>query len=340
VSAADRPEPFDPLAVGGWMASLGIEIAQPLSVEPLTGGRSNLTCLATDRVDRRWVLRRRPLGRTAASAHDVTREHTVLSALHRTAAPTPMPLGLCTDPHVSDAPLLLMEFVPGVVADRQGAERLPEQVRAAAETSLVGALAEIHAVDLQATGLDQLASHKPYAARQLRRWLGQWEATKTHDTALVQELHDALASRAPRHEELALVHGDFHLLNALIDPATGLVQAIVDWELCTLGEPLADLGGLLAYWTEPDDPPTAFDSAGRLPGFTGRENLAHQYGLAARRDLSELGFWTSLAYWKQAIIVEGIRRRDLDAGCPAGPFDQSTVDSLLNRAQNSLDAAS
>ena len=178
-----------------------------------------MTCLVEDAGGARWILRRPPVGRLLATAHDVAREHRVLSALGPTDVPTPAVLGFTDDPAVTDAPLLLMEFVDGVVLDdAEVAEQLGPLARAHLSLSLVRALARVHAVDLHATGLEDLASHKPYAARQLTRWRRQWEASRTRELPAVERLADRLAAAMPEQRELTLVHGDFHLLNVIARP--------------------------------------------------------------------------------------------------------------------------
>ena len=269
--------------------------------------------LVEDAAGGRWILRRPPLGELLASAHDVAREHRVLSALQSTPVPTPAVVALTTDATVTDAPLLLMECVDGLVVDEMPvAEGLAPRLRGAIGRGMIDALAAIHAVDLEATGLSDLASHKPYAQRQLKRWNAQWEAARTRELPEVDELAGRLAAAVPAQRELTLVHGDFHLRNVIVDPSDGAVRAVLDWELCTLGDPLADLGGLLAYWPEAGDPPGAPFLAPTLEGFPTRRELIELYGHATGRDLSALGFWQVLALWKVAIIVEGVYRRSLN----------------------------
>ncbi len=252
---------LDPAAVTRWIDRLGIEHRGPLSFDRIGLGQSNLTFLVRDQDQGRWVLRRPPLGHLLASAHDVAREARILSALEDTAVPTPKVYGLTTDPEVTEVPLLLMEFVDGRVVDRMSvAEQLPPQRRRVIGVSLPRTLAAIHAVDLQATGLIDLASHKPYAQRQLKRWGGQWELSKTREVPKLDELTRRLTAAAPEQHELTLVHGDFHLRNVITARETGEVIAALDWELCTLGEPLADIGSLLAYWSEPGE-----NTAGEFP---------------------------------------------------------------------------
>jgi aminoglycoside phosphotransferase (APT) family kinase protein len=339
MSGASMTEPIaglDPERIATWMQGPPIGAQPPLTLSTLGQGKSNITALAADDDGRSWVLRRPPVGKLLASAHDVAREHRVLSALAGTAVPAPRPLAMCTDTEVCEAPLLVMTHVEGtVVEDLATAEALHPDVRAAVGASMASALAAIHAVDLERTGLLDLASHRPYAERQLKRWSRQWEASRLRPLDAVEELARRLAAAIPEQSEMTLVHGDFHLLNLLIDPTSGEVRAVLDWELCTLGDPLADLGGLLAYWAQPGDPPGAPFPASTVAGFPSRERLVELYSERTGRDVAFVYFWEVLALWKVAIICEGVRRRALDDPRNAvrrATFDAAAVESLLDRA--------
>lgn len=333
---SDRPIPdVDVPALVKWMRSLGLQVSLPLTARSLGGGRSNLTYLIDDAKGRSWVLRRPPLGHLLESAHDVGREYRILRSLRDTGVPVPRVLGFSAPGETAAVPLVLMEHVRGVVIDsREAAWDLGIGHRRAASESLVDALASIHAVDLQATGLDDLASHGPYAPRQLKRWLRQWQASKTREIPEVEEVHGRLASAVPPQGEVTLVHGDFHLLNAMVEPVTGRVSAILDWELSTLGDPLADVGGLLAYWAEAGDAtPTGLFSMTALEGFPSRRDLAERYSQQTGRELSTLAFWEALANWKVAIILEGVRKRVLEEPGNGEPLDGEVVRRFAQRAK-------
>jgi aminoglycoside phosphotransferase (APT) family kinase protein len=325
-----------------WLESLPIGLREPVRYATVGQGKSNITVVVSDATSARWILRRPPLGELLASAHDVSREYRVLSALEPTPVPTPAVIALTTDESVTHAPLLLMEYVDGLVVDEMPvAEGLTPALRGAIGRGMVDALAAIHDVDLESTGLTDLASHKPYAQRQLKRWSGQWEAARTRELPEVDELARRLAAAAPEQTELTLVHGDFHLRNVIVDPVSGAVRAVLDWELCTLGDPLADLGGLLAYWPEADDPPGAPFLAPTLEGFPTRDELTDRYGQVTGRDLTALGFWHVLALWKVAIIVEGVYRRSLNDrrnAARGATVDPQTVEAMLARAVRTADA--
>jgi aminoglycoside phosphotransferase (APT) family kinase protein len=186
-------------------------------------------------------------------------------------------------------------------------------------------MAAIHSVDLGAAGLDDLGRHDGYIARQLKRWHGQWTASKTRELPAVDEVHDRLAGRIPPQQKVAVVHGDYRLDNCMVCP-TGQVVAVLDWEICTLGDPLADLGLLLVYWTGPDDEPSAWvGPATTAPGFLNRTDLVAHYAEATGRDLSQLDFYTAFGFWKLACILEGVYARYL-AGAMGGGRDPGDLD--------------
>lgn len=342
-TASDSVVGLDVPAVTDWICGLGVTAPGPLTFTRIGHGQSNLTFLVEDEHSGRFILRRPPLGHLLASAHDVAREGRILSGLQGTSVPTPRVFGLCTDPRVTDVPLLLMDHVDGLVVDTMEiAEGLAPERREAIGRSLARTLGTVHGVDLETAGLADLASRKPYAARQLKRWHGQWERSKTRELPVVDELERRLRAAMPEPGEITLVHGDFHLLNVITDRASGEVAAVLDWELCTLGDPLADLGGLLAYWPQPGDPAGAVFEAPALPGFPSREELAAVYAQATGRSLEALPFWHVLGLWKVAIIAEGVIRRALDE-----PRNQAAdtilstqvVDDLLTRAAWVADGA-
>jgi aminoglycoside phosphotransferase (APT) family kinase protein len=289
-------------------------------------------------------VRRPPLGHLLASAHDVGREHHVLSRLSGTGVPAPAVFALCEDPLVSDSPLLLMEYVDGVVIDEAAARALEPPARHAIGMALPDALARVHEVDLDETGLSDFASHGSYAGRQLKRWRRQWEGTHTRELPVVNELASRLERAIPEQREVTLVHGDFHMLNVIFDRLDPTVRTILDWELCTLGDPLADLGGLLAYWPEPGESLAAGPFAVSVQsGFPTRRELADAYAQRTGRDISTLAFWETLACWKVAVIAEGVRRRRLDEPANIADdeelFDSTIADRMLERAAAVADAA-
>jgi aminoglycoside phosphotransferase (APT) family kinase protein len=286
----------------------------PLSFELIAGGHSNLTFGVTDAADNRYVLRRPPLGHVLATAHDMEREHRIISALDGTDVPVAPALGLCTDEAVNGAPFYVMGFVDGhVVRDQKTAEAvLDEAGRRRAGESIADVLARIHAVDVEAAGLADLGKHEGYIARQLKRWYGQFQASNEltgRPVALVHEVHDQLASAIPEQQGVAIVHGDYRLDNCMV-AGSGEVIAVLDWEICTLGDPLADLGLLQVYWTDATDSEATLLSAPTLAaGFPTKAELTARYAATSDRDLSALDYYVAFGYWKLACILEGVYSR-------------------------------
>ena len=333
---------IDPAAVTQWLDNLDLEFVGPLSFQRIGLGQSNLTYLVRDDDGRRWVLRRPPLGQLLASAHDVAREARIMAALAPTDVPLPQILGVAQDPEIADVPLVLMEFIDGQVVDTMViAESLAPQRRRQIGVSLPTTLAKIHAVDIDAVGLSDLASHKPYAHRQLKRWAGQWERSKTRELPELDDLTRRLVAAAPEQRELSLVHGDFHLRNAIVSRGTGAVIGVLDWELSTLGDPLADMGTMLAYWPEPGEHMGDF-AASTLDGFPDRAELARIYLKQTGRDAHALKYWHALGLWKIAIIAEGVMRRAMDTRenkAASGTPTVKWIDALVYAACEIADAA-
>jgi aminoglycoside phosphotransferase (APT) family kinase protein len=241
------------------------------------------------------------------------REYRIIAGLQNSPVPVAPALGFCDDIAVNGAPFYVMGFVDGhVVRDEATALTvLTPAARLHASESIVDTMAAIHRVDLVDAGLDTLGKHEDYIARQLRRWYGQWGSQKTRELATVDQVHDALVSRIPAQGPATIVHGDYRLDNCMVD-SNGDVIAVLDWEICTLGDPLADLGLLLVYWTGPDDEPSSWTGASTTaPGFLNRGALAERYGAITGADLSHLDFYVAFAYWKLACILEGVYARYL-----------------------------
>ncbi|WP_280236502.1 phosphotransferase family protein [Nocardia cyriacigeorgica] len=334
---------IDPAAVGRWLDHLGIERSGPLRFDRIGLGQSNLTYLVRDSADHRWVVRRPPLGRLLASAHDVAREARILSSLTDTPVPTPVVLGCTHDPAYAEAPMVLMEFVDGRVVDSMPiAQSLSPTLRERIGHSMATTLAQIHAVDIRAVGLDDLASHKPYAQRQLARWTRQWEQSKTADRPELDDLTRRLTAAAPEQRELTLVHGDFHVRNIITAPDSGEITAVLDWELSTLGDPLADMGSLLAYWVQPGEDTAGDFAATALPGFPDRTRMADIYLAETGRDPAALRYWHAFGLWKLAIIADGVLRRGMDEPrnrADAGVPTAERIDAVVRQARIVADEA-
>jgi len=307
---SEAPEGIDAPAVEAWFAERVPELEPPLRFERIAGGHSNLTFRVTDAAGRRWALRRPPLGKRLGSAHDMGREHRVVSALGATDVPVAPVVGLCEDESVNGAPFYAMEFVEGpVLRGLAEAESFPEGAdRRAIGERVADTLVAIHAVDPDAAGLGELGKKEDYVARQLHRWQGQWEKSKTRELPAVDAVHERLSARIPAQGPATIVHGDYRLDNMILTPG-GEVAAVVDWELCTLGDPLADVGLLMVYWPDSAEDLALGQPANLAPGFPSSAELAARYAERSGRDLSQLNFYVALGYWKLAIILEGVYAR-------------------------------
>jgi aminoglycoside phosphotransferase (APT) family kinase protein len=304
------PKGIDAAKVTAWFEEHAPGVEPPLGFELITGGRSNLTFRVEDAAGRRWVLRRPPLGHVLATAHDMGREHRIQSALAATDVPVAPIVGLCQDDEVNGAPFYVMEFVDGhILRNRESGEDLDVAARKHAGDQMASVLAGIHAVDVDAVGLGDLGRKEAYVERQLKRWHRQWEQSKTRELPVVDEVHAQLAARVPEQGPATIVHGDYRLDNCLVG-SDGSIRAVLDWELCTLGDPLADVGLLLVYWTDPSDETAALgDSATTLEGFPSRAELIAAYREASGRDLADIDYYVAFGYWKLACILEGVYAR-------------------------------
>ena len=312
--------------VTAWLAAEGLAVGGPVSATRIGHGYSNLTFRLSDAAGRSWVLRRPPPGVLLVSAHDVVREARIMSALAGTDVPVPAVISVRTD--AGGVPWVLIEHIPGDVLDSAPAGRAAgEAVGASVGPSMVRALARIHDVDVDDIGLGGLASRSPYAQRQLKRWTRQWEQVRTGPFEALERLGDRLTAAVPVDQETALVHGDFHIRNVIL--RGGHVAAVLDWELSTLGDPLADLGTLLAYWPHKGETAGgAATSPTALDGWAARDDLAGEYAAVTQRDLSALGFWHVLGLWKVAVIGQGVLRRAADEPQAASLRPTPTVEEL------------
>jgi len=305
------PAGLDLSVITEWLCSVA-ELEPPLTATTVAGGRSNLTYIVTDAAGRRVVVRRPPLHGVLQSAHDVAREHRILTALADTEVPVPTCLGLEEDTELLGAPFYAMEYVEGVVArdTRTAATELTAAARLRSGPALVDVLVELHRTDVDAVGLGGLARRDGYLERQLKRWHGQLQQARTRQLPILDEVHARLSAAVPAQGPATIVHGDYRLDNLLLDPGTGAVRAVLDWELTTLGDPLADLGLLLVYWAQPDDPSLPLPDAPTLAeGFVTRDELTERYAAASGRDVSGIGYHVAFGYWKLACILEGVHSR-------------------------------
>ena len=334
----------NPLGLAKWLTGAGLtDLGELQAVQLIAGGRSNLT-YRLDLAGGQIVLRRPPLGHVLPTAHDMSREYRVLSALSGSAVPVPQPLALCVDADVIGAPFYLMGFVDGLVLRtvQDGAALTPE--RAAELSNLMAeTMAAIHSVDLEATGLADFGRPVGYLARQLARWQRQRELSNTRDLPGYPDLVHRLADRMPASADGTLVHGDFRLDNTLITlTGPARVAAVVDWEMSTLGDPLADLGLTLSYWAEQTEgvPEVAVGATiTSLPGFWSRAAFAARYAELTGRDVSEIGYYIAFGYFKLAIVLEGIHARFLAHQTVGEGFEREgqAVPTLIERAHRMLD---
>ena len=285
------------------------ELAPPLEFSLIAGGHSNLTYKFVDARGAAFVLRRPPLGHVLESAHDMGREHRIIAALWGTGVPVAPALGLCSDATVNDAPFYLMKFVEGVVPHDAAALRdTPTGERRRLGERVIEALAQLHRINPDDVGLGDLGRKEAYLARQLRRWSKQWEATKTHEIPEMEESERLLRETMPEQVGTAIVHGDYRLGNMIV--AGGDIRAILDWELCTLGDPLADVGYLLNNWTLPGEPGAELMATG-AGGFPDRDELCAAYAEATGRDLGNIGYYRAFSHWRLAAIGQGVYKRYL-----------------------------
>jgi len=280
-------------------------------VEQFPGGHSNLTYLLRYG-KREFVLRRPPLGPVAPTAHDMTREHRVLGALWRVFPPAPRPYLLCEDPTVIGATFYVMERRRGIIIRREWPPELGNDpaTRRKISEAIVGAMVALHAVDYAIVGLGTLGKPEGFVQRQVKGWAERWERAKDREVPAITEVARWLAERIPTPTGATLVHGDLKLDNTMLDSEDpGRVVAVLDWEMCTTGDPLVDLGQLLCYWAETGDPYPRRESVVQvttLPGFYSRDEIVERYAARTGRDLSKIAFYEVFALYKVAVVVQQI----------------------------------
>lgn len=292
-----------------WLARNVAELEPPVDFELISGGRSNLTYRVTDATGRRWALRRPPTGGVLSTAHDMGREWRFISALHPAGLPVPEPVVHCADTDVLGAEFYVMGHVDGtVLGDPKSARDFPHPARHRVGMATVEGMAALHAVDPDEVGLGDIARRDGYVQRQLRRWQRQVHQSGAPDLPLLDAVHDALLAGVPEQTS-RIVHGDFRPGNLSYD-GSGEVLAVFDWELATLGEPLADLAWLVSTWQEPGEPSTSTAvSPSSERGFATRDELVAHYARLAGRDVSDLPYYMAFQQWRGACIGAGVRAR-------------------------------
>ncbi len=334
--AGPEPPGLDRTALHDWLPAHVADLRPPFTYALVAAGGSNLTYRVDDAAGRTVVLRRPPVTAVLATAHDMGREWRILDALHRhTDLPVPVPLAHCDDPGVIGAPFTVMAFVDGRIlrTPADSADFTPAQY-AAATDSLVAVQAALHAVDVDAVGLGDLArTRHDYVARQLHRWMTQVAGARVRDLPVIDEVHAALAASLPPESGPAgLVHGDHRFDNCVLGPDRSVV-AVLDWELATLGDPVADFAWSCCYWTGPDDPVPFLEASPTLdPGFPHRAAVVDRYARASGRDLSALPWLEVFSYWKMGCLVEGVYARRLrGATGGAGAADPGAIADRAER---------
>ena len=327
---SNQPEGINVAHVTQWFTEHAGDVTTPLTFTLIAGGRSNLTFRVEDAEGRAWALRRPPLHHVLQSAHDMVREHRLMSSLGPAGIPVPVTVGLCTDEAVNERPFYVMEFVEGhILRDAPEAEAaFDESTRRAVGPHMADTLAALHAVDPDAVGLGDLGRHEGYIERQLKRWRGQYEQMHVDGVdhgGIVERVSDELARRIPKQQRTSVVHGDYRMDNVVLAD-DGTVRAILDWEICTLGDPLADLGLLMDYWSDPDDAMAVLgQSPTTAPGFSTKAQIKERYDAVSDLDVSGIGYYQAFGYWKLACILQGVYARYV-AGAGAG--DQGSVDGF------------
>jgi len=329
--------------VSKWFETHLNGVRPPLRFALIPGGHSNLTYRVTDAAQRCWVLRRPPLGAVLATAHDMAREFRIISALGPTSVPVPRALGLCQDDAVNDAPFYVMDFIEGpVLADDTDADGFDGEQRARIGASVIGVLTDLHRLDPDAVGLGDLGRKEAYLARQLKRWRTQWEKTRTRELPTMDQVFALLSERMPQQVGATIVHGDYRLGNMIVG-RDARIAAVLDWELCTLGDPLADLGYVLNSWAEPGERQPSSRGVALAPtaagGFPNRAAFLRSYADRTGRDVSGIAYYRAFQYWRTGAIVEGVLSRYLK-GVMGGRADtdafRAQVDSVAQAALDLL----
>jgi len=304
-------EGIDAAAITTWFDDVALAFDDELHFDLIAGGNSNLTYLVRDASGRQWVLRRPPTGMVLRGAHDMSRESRVMAALGDTPVPVPEVLGFCADETVTGAPFYVMHHVPGtVVDDRDTAELFPQPVRERAGWSLVESLAAIHAVDVDQAGLSDFGRPEGYITRQLEGWNKRYDTTSQVDAPEIDGLYRRLSARIPLQQAATIAHGDYRLANTIITDQ-GDIAAVLDWELSTLGDPLADVGLLMAYYA-PDEsmmPPEMNPTS--AAGFPDVSALVERYGQLSPLDLTDIDYYVAFSYYRLGCIVAGVHARYL-----------------------------
>jgi aminoglycoside phosphotransferase (APT) family kinase protein len=333
---------LDVPAVSRWLRENVAGAEGELRFELVAAGGSNLTYRVESSTGRRFALRRPPERARVATAHDMAREWKILSALDahpECGVPVPAAIACCTDTSLIGAEFYVMAFAEGRIlrGPADAAEMDAARCRRAAE-SLIDVQVAMHTLDADAAGLGDLGRRDAYVERQLSRWLRQYEAVQSRELPLVQDLHARLSKAVPPQQRVGLVHGDYRFDNTVLG-ADDRVVAVLDWELCTLGDPVADFVWSILYWSDPGDPHDfGSPSPTRHPAFPRRAEAIEMYARKSGLDLSQLDYYRAFSWWKMACLVEGVVAR-LRAGAGGGLGASANVDETMKRVEWMLDCA-
>lgn len=307
-------------------------VSGPLTADVVQGGRSNLTYIVTDGTGR-WVVRRPPLGHVLPTAHDMGREYRVMSALRDTAVPVPGMLSHCSDTDVLGAQFYVMEHVEGTPYRTEDELRaLGAQRTRSVALSMVDTLVDLHAVEPGSVGLADFGKPDGFLERQLRRWRKQLDGSRSRDVPGIDELHDRLQASLPTSPAPAVVHGDYRLDNLLVD-SSDRITAVLDWEMSTLGDPLTDLALLVAYAERDTLDLDVVSNVSGAPGYPGTDEVVERYARRSGRDVSTLDWYVGFAFFKLAVILEGIHYRFSQGQTVGEGFDKigTAVFPLVDR---------
>jgi aminoglycoside phosphotransferase (APT) family kinase protein len=323
MTQTEAPPGIDLVKLAPWFSE-NVEPVQSLTAKVVGHGRSNITYRVEAEDGRAWVVRRPPLSHVQATAHDMGREFRIISALKPTGFPVPTPYAMCTDESIIGANFYVMEFVEGIIAvDPIEVEKKfsPEERRKIGE-ELIDVLVRLHSFKPDEIGLEGFGKPAGYLERQVRRFSEQLDNIRYRETPEMDELARRLKNAIPEERRPGIVHGDYRLDNAIINDE-GHVIAVLDWEMCTLGDSLADMGLLRMYWGNPTSAQLAIGSTSvmTLPGFPSWEEVAARYEEKSGADLSGLDFYTVLAHFKLGVILENMYKRFLGGGTVGAGFE-------------------
>jgi aminoglycoside phosphotransferase (APT) family kinase protein len=316
-------------ALTTWLAHQVPTIATPITVRTISAGRSNLTFSVEDASGARYVLRRPPLGSLESGAHDVGREYRILSALGGSTVPVPGTVAQCSDSEVIGAPFFLMDFVPGLTLNSSLAAALQSEVKHRIGRRLPEVLAQLHELDVTKVGLDDLRRDRGYVERQLRRWQRQFDELDIPTASPLRAVADRLAMRVPAPHGNCLLHGDYKVENVILAP-DGDVAAVFDWELTSIGDPLADLGWLLVWWAEPHRSETWISPPATLAGgFPDHSALVRVYSDRSSLDVSDLPYYVAFSYWRLSCINTTTRARFVAGSMGDKQLDLAALDAQV-----------